>query len=237
MKNRSILTTLTCLVITASALAQVPPIGPPADIPAISLNASATMHIDNDRMTIVMQAESEKPVAATAASEVNAKMAKALAVAKSVPGVTAKTVNYTTNQVIEKGKMVRWRVSQWLQIETGDFTAGANLATKLQDEGLLLSSLTFSVSPEARRVAVAKLQHDALTDWQSLAKQAAASMGYGGYTPGRLAINVNDNMPPPRPRFAAQAMAAAAAPEVTVSGGSSEIVLTVSGEAILTNRR
>ena len=236
MKIRSILTVLSCLMLPAFALAQVPPIGPAADLPAVSLNASATTQVDNDRMTIVLQSESEKPVASAAASEVNAKMAKALAMTKTVSGVTAKTVNYTTNQVIEKGKMVRWRVSQWLQIETADFTAGANLATRLQDEGLLLSSLTFSVSPEARRVAVAKLQHEALTEWQALAKQAAASMNYGGYSPGRLAINVNDHMPPPRPRLAAQAMAASA-PEVSVAGGSSEIVLTVSGEAILTNRR
>jgi predicted secreted protein len=213
------------------------PIALPADTPAVSLNASATAQVDNDRMTIVLQAESEKPLAADAAREVNAKMARALAVAKSVSAVTAKTVNYSTNQVIEKGRMVRWRVVQWLQVETADFTAGANLATKLQDEGLLLSSLAFSVSPEARRAAVVKLQHEALTDWQSLAKQAAASMGYGGYTPGRLAINVNDNVPPPRPRFAAQAMAAAAPEPVNVSAGSSEIVLMVSGEAILTNRR
>lgn len=224
-----------CLMFPLLALGQVPIAGP-SDIPAVSLNASATMQVDNDRMTIVLQAESEKPLAADAARDVNAKMAKGLAVAKSVSAVTAKTINYTTNQVVEKGKMVRWRVSQWLQIETADFTAGTNLATRLQDEGLLLWSLTFSVSPEARRVAVAKLQHEALTEWQSLAKQAAASMGYGAYAPGRLAINVNDHMPPPRPRFAAQAMAASA-PEVSVAAGSSEIVLTVSGEAILNNRR
>jgi predicted secreted protein len=235
MSSRIGFSCLLLFLFPMTAFCQVPIAGS-VETPAISLNASATMQVDNDRMTILMQAESEKPVASVAASEVNARMARALAVTKAVSGVTAKTVNYSTNQVLEKGRMVRWRVSQWLQIETADFTAGANLATKLQDEGLLLSSLTFNVSPDARRVAVAKLQHEALTDWQSLAKQAAASMGYGGYAPGRLAINVNDNVPPPRPRFSAQAMAAAA-PEVNVAGGSSEIVLTVSGDAILNTRR
>jgi predicted secreted protein len=223
-------------VVPAFSLAQVP-IGPPADTPSVTLTASASMQVDNDRMTIMLQSESEQPQASAAANEVNARMSKALATAKGVPGISARTFSYTTSQVYEKGRMVRWRVSQWLRVETGDFAAGANLATKLQSEGLLLSSLVFSVSPEARRAAVAKLQHDALTEWQSLAKQAAASIGYAGYVPGRIAINASDNVPPPPPRFAAQAMAAPAAEPVAVTAGTSEIVLTVSGDAILTGRR
>ncbi|MBK7473234.1 MAG: SIMPL domain-containing protein [Betaproteobacteria bacterium] len=156
------------------------------------------MQVDNDRMTVLLQAEAEKPDAGVASAEVNIKMAKALALAKGVSGVTAKSLNYSTDQVMEKGKLVRWRVTQLLQIETADFAAGANLATRLQDEGLLLSSLTFSVSPEARRKALAQLQHDALVEWQSRARQAAASMGYAGYAPGRLAINAGDSGPRPR---------------------------------------
>ena len=223
---------LSCLLLPALAFAQVPPIGPPADIPAISLTASATTQVDNDRMTIVLQAEAENPSASVAANEVNAKMAKALAATKTIAGVSARTLSYTTNQVLEKGRMVRWRVSQLLRIETADFAAGANLATRLQQEGLNLSSMTFSVSPEARRGAIAKLQHDALTEWQSLAKQAAASMGFAGYSPGKLAVNSHDASPP-QPRFATQAMAASVAEPVQVAAGTSELVLTVSGEAIL----
>lgn len=205
----------------------------PAEVSAVSLTASANMQVDNDRMTILLQAESEKPNAGVASAEVNSKMAKALALAKAVSSVTGKTLNYSTDQVMEKGRMVRWRVTQLLQIETADFAAGANLATKLQDEGLLLSSLTFSVSPEARRKALAQLQHDALVEWQSRARQAAASMGYAGYAPGRLTINAGDSGP--RPRRAA--MATMAADPVAVSAGSSEMVVTVAGEAMLAGER
>ncbi|MEP6701739.1 MAG: SIMPL domain-containing protein [Betaproteobacteria bacterium] len=232
MKTASAL--LAGMLLPAVVLAQLP-IAAPTDLPAVSLTTSATAQVDNDRMTIVLQAESEKPQATAAASEVNARMGKALAIAKAVSGVTAKTVSYSTDQVMEKGKMVRWRVSQLLQIETAEFTAGASLATRLQEEGLLLSSLTFNVSPEARRIALARLQHEALTEWQVLAKQAAASMGYASYAPGRLTVNTNDNGP--RPRFAARAMSAVAAEPVAVASGSSEIVMTVSGEAILAGTR
>jgi hypothetical protein len=94
----------------------------PADVTGVTLTASATLQVDNDRMTIHLQAQSEKPTAAAAASEVNAAMTKALATAKGVSAVTAKTLNYSTDQVMEKGRLVRWRVTQLLEIETADFT-------------------------------------------------------------------------------------------------------------------
>ncbi len=225
---------LVSFLLATTAVAQ--PIAPaPADVAAVSVTATANLQVDNDRMTILLQSQAEKPNAAAAASEVNAKMTKALAIAKGTAGVTAKTLNYGTDQVFEKGKMVRWRVSQLLEIETADFATGANLATRLQEDGLNLASLTFGVSPEARRAAMAKLQHDALVEWQSLAKQAAASLGYGGYTPGRLAVSAGDSGP--RPRLAAMAAAPRAMDAVTVSAGSSDLVTTVTGEAILTGSR
>ena len=225
---------LLSLLLSAGTLAQgITPA--PADVAAVTVTATANMQVDNDRMTILLQSQSEKPNAATAAAEVNAKMAKALAMAKAVSAVSAKTLNYSTDQVIEKGKMVRWRVTQILEVETPDFAAGANLATRLQEDGLNLVSLTFSVSPDTRRKAMARLQHDALVEWQSLAKQAAASLGYADYTPGRLTVNAGDNGP--RPRFASSAMAVRSAEQVTVSAGSSELVTTVTGEAILTGSR
>lgn len=227
----SMLAMLLAIMLCGPAMAQ--PISPaPADAAIVSLTASANMQVDNDRMTIQLLAQAERPTAAAAAAEVNAKMAKALAVAKAVASVTARTLNYNTHQVMEKDKLVRWRVTQILHLETADFAAGANLVTRLQDDGLLISSLIFGVSPESRRQAMAKLQHDALVEWRSIAKQAATSMGYAGYVPGRLSVNTGDNGP--SPRYALTAMAARAADQVTVSAGSSEMTATVTGEAILT---
>jgi predicted secreted protein len=232
MKTTATLLSLLLLATTVSAQNLI--VASP-DVTGVTLTATSTLQVDNDRMTIVVQAEAEKPSATAAAAEVNAKMTKALATAKAVSGVTAKTLNYSTNQVFEKQKFVRWRVTQWMEVETADFAAGANLATKLQDEGLNLVSLTFGVSPDARRKALATLQNEALVEWQALAKQAAASMGFGSYTPGRLTVNAGDSGP--RPRFAAQAMMAKAPDSVAVSAGTSEMTVTVTGEAILGTER
>lgn len=234
----SILALLSCLLLPAGTHAQPVPPFAGTQFPSVALTANASTHIDNDRMTIVLQAESERPQASMAAAEVNAKMAKALAIARAASAVKADTVSYGTNQVPdERGKMAGWRVSQVLRLETADFAVGANLATKLQDEGLLLTALTFNVSPDKRRKAVAKLQHEALTEWQAQAKQAATSMGYSGYTPGRLSVNAVDA---PQPQYANRAMLSLSASlvgPVAVSSGSSDVVVMVSGDAILSNGR
>ena len=49
------------------------------------------------------------------------------------------TAGYSTQQIGEKGKATRWRVTQTISLDSADFTAAATLITKLQDEdGLLL---------------------------------------------------------------------------------------------------
>lgn len=229
MKSTSVF--LLALALCAPAAAQ--PLAQALVDPAIvNLTASASMQVDNDRMTIQLLAQAERPGATAAAADVNAKMAKALAIARTVSGITAKTLNYSTSQVYEKEKMVRWRVTQILHLETADFAAGAGLATRLQDDGLLLASLAFGISPESRRKATARLQHEALVEWRTIAKEAAASMGYPGYVPGRLTVNAGDHGP--SPRFAPMQMSAKSSDSVNVSAGTSEIVATVTGEAILT---
>jgi predicted secreted protein len=87
------------------------------------------------------------------------------------------------------------------------------------------------VSPAARKAAEDALVRDAIRDWQARAKLAAQAFGASGWRPGRLAIQGSDTGRP-QPMYRAQAMAASAAP-VNVEGGTSEIGVTVAGEAIL----
>src|SRR5208283_5917970 len=75
---------------TASAIAQVP--SPPQS--TVSVTASATTTVVNDRLQAWMRAEAENPSAAAAASQVNAAIAKALATAKDYPSVKVATAGY-----------------------------------------------------------------------------------------------------------------------------------------------
>ena len=78
----------------------------------------------------------------------NAASAKAIADAKAFPSIKVATAGYSTQQIAERGKPTRWRVSQTISVDASDFTAAATLLSKLQDEnGLLLSNMVLAGEP------------------------------------------------------------------------------------------
>src|SRR6185437_12925067 len=147
---------------TQTTLIQVP-----SPQPVITITASASSEVANDRMLAMLRAETDNADAGRAASEVNARMARALSQAKSVSGVDARTMGYSSYQISEPNRPLRWRVSQSLALESSDFVALSALVSKLQGgEGLVLSGLSFSVSPQARRAAEDALTTQAIHNWQ-----------------------------------------------------------------------
>jgi predicted secreted protein len=205
----------------------------PTPQPVITITASASSDVANDRMHAVMRAEADNPDAARAASDVNARMAHALARAKAAPGVEASTAGYSSYQISEPNKPMRWRVSQTLAMESSDFVALLALVSTLQGtDGLLLSGLNFSVSPVARHAAEDALTQRAIGSWQQRAQLAAKAFGASVWRTGRVTIQTND-YGRPQPMLKAQGMAAAGGAPVSAEGGTSEVTVTVSGEAIL----
>jgi predicted secreted protein len=216
-----------------NAAAQALADGAPTPQPIVTLSASATRSVANDRMHAWLRAEAENADATLAASDVNARMARALARAKGAAGVEASTAGYSTYQVAEQNRPVRWRVSQTLVLESADFPGLSALVSRLQgNDGLLLSGLDFTVSGASRLVAEDALTQQAIRSWQQRAQSAAQGFGAGGWRAGRVTIQTSDYArPPPMMRVAGIANAASA--PVAVEGGNSDITVTVSGEAIL----
>ena len=205
----------------------------PTPQPVVTVSASATSNVTNDRMQAWLRAESDNADAAQAANDVNARMARALSRAKAVTGVDASTAGYSSYPITEQNRPLRWRVSQTLVLESADFSALSTLVSKLQGtDGLLLSSLGFSVSPVTRRAAEDALTQQAIRSWQQRAQSAAQGFAVSGWRAGRVTIQTND-YGRPQPMFRAGGVAAAGAAPVAVEGGTSEVTVTVSGEAIL----
>jgi len=202
--------------------------------PVVGVSASASAPLANDRMHASMRVEVDNADAAAAANEVNAKMAKALARAKAVKGVEAETTAYSSYQVNERNQPMRWRVSQTLSLEGSDFTALAALVSKIQSEdGLVLSGMNFQVSPAARRAAEDSLTEQAIKAWQARAQIAARAFGATSWRPGHVTIQTGD-VARPLPMYRASSVAAVllAAPIATESG-TTDITVTVTGDAIL----
>lgn len=226
------------VLLTATALhvrAQTPTLidVAPTPQPIVTVTASATSNVANDRMTAYMRAEADNADAATAASDVNARMARALTRARAVAGVEASTAGYSSYQAAEANRPPRWHVTQTLVLEGGDFAALSGLVSKLQGtDGLILSGLNFTVSTATRRAAEDALTQQAIRNWQQRAQSAAQGFGAAAWRPGRITVQTNDYARP-QPMFRMAAGAAASAAPVAVEGGMSDVTVTVSGEAIL----
>jgi predicted secreted protein len=233
MKQSTLLAFVVLAAGSAITSAQVPDTRPPS-VPVVSVSAVASTNVPNDRMYAWLRSESEGPDPARAASEVNAKMAKALARAKAVTGIDASTSGYTSYQVSEPKQTPRWRIAQTLSLEGADFAAMSALVSKLQSEDLLLlSGMNFAVSPAARQKAEDGLTQQAIKTWQQRARNAAQGFGYASWRAGRVAVQTGDHgRPQPMMRATAGAYAAGGAP-VAVEGGNTEVTVTVSGEAVL----
>ena len=211
---------------------------PPPSTPVVTLTASATASVANDRMYAWLRAEADNADPARAAAEVNAKMAKALARAKGAAGVEVTTSGYSSYQVTEKNQPTRWRVTQSLSLDGSDFATMAALVSKLQaDDLLLLSGMNFAVSPDARRKAEDALTQQAIKAWQARAQNAARGFGSDGWRTGKVTIQTGDHVrPQPMMRMAQGAMGAGA-PPVNVEGGNTDVTVTVVGEAVLDQPR
>jgi len=219
--------------LSSDALAQAVIDAAPTPQPIVTVTASATSNVANDRMQAMLRAEADNADAAQAASDVNARIARALSRARAVAGVDASTTGYSSFQITEPNRPPRWRVSQTLVLEGSDFAALAGLVSRMQaTDGLVLSALNFSVSAATRRAAEDALTQQAIKNWQQRAQSAAQGFGSATWRAGRITIQTND-FGRPQPMLRASMAAADARAPVAVEGGMSEVTVTVSGEAIL----
>jgi predicted secreted protein len=208
---------------------------PPA-VPTVSVTASATTSVANDRMFAWLRAEVDNTDPARAAAEVNARIGKAIARVKATPGVDVKTSGYSSYQFTDK-LVTRWRVQQSISLESSDFAALAALLTKMQAEDtLVMSGMSFGVSNDARRKAEDALTQEAIKAWQARAQSASKALGFDAWRVGR--VNVMTGEPPmrPQPMMRMQAAGGAGAPPVNAEGGNTDITVTVTGDALLGSR-
>jgi predicted secreted protein len=205
--------------------------------PSVTVSASATATVTNDRLQAWLRAEAENVSPAAAASQVNAAIAKALADVKAYSGITAATAGYSTQQIAEKGKPTRWRVAQTISLDASDFTAAATLMSKLQDEnGLLLSGMSFSLAEQTRRDAEDGVTQQAIKSWQVRAQQAAQGLGFASWRVGHVSVQASGGGPV-FPVMRAQGVSAMAAPPVALEAGTTDVTVNVSGDAVLDTLR
>jgi predicted secreted protein len=196
----------------------------------IELQADAQREVANDTLVASLYAELNDANPAALANALNKAANEALRVAKDYKNVRVRSGNNQTYPVYAKGNVLQgWRGRAEIRIDSRDFEAASALIGKLQ-AGMQLGSLSFSVSPEARRQNENELITEAIGAFKARAEIVRGALAGRGYKILRLNVNSGSSAPPPR--FAVARAMAAAAPEVAapnLEGGVSQITVTVGG--------
>jgi len=214
------------LALTGAALAA----DPAPRYNTIELQADAQREVANDTLSASLFVELNDANPAALANAINKAANEALRVARDYKNVRVRSGNNQTYPVYAKGNVLQgWRGRAEIRIESRDFEAASGLIGKLQ-AGMQLGSLSFSVSPEARRQTENELIAEAIGAFKARAEIVRGALAGRGYKILRLNVTSGSSAPPPR--FAMARVLAAGAPEVAapnLEGGVSLVTVTVGG--------
>lgn len=220
-----------CLGLAASLAAAAAHADPPQPRNQVSFNVAAEREVANDWTTGLIGTTATGSDPAELATRVNERMNAALALAKQAKQVKVTSGAYNTYPEYGDGnRILRWQASQDLILESRDVDAVANLVGQLQAQGLLLRSITFSVSRETQQRLEDELIAEAIAAFRARAGLVAKSFGKASY--GLISVNVGGGgFQPPMPmlRGRAEMMSADAAVAPSFEGGTSRVRMDVNG--------
>ena len=199
----------------------------------VSLQNQAQEEIPNDLMQawVVVEHENQRPD--VLAKAVNKDMQWALSEVKKVKGIKLQTESYSTYPVYDKRRIRAWRASQQLKLRSTNFGKMSNLIGILQAR-LQVRNIHFSTQPETRKEVENRLIRKALKDFKNRVQIVADTMGSSAYQIVNLHVNTGNRYAQPiqpRIRMASAMDESHSAP--AVAGGTSQIVVSVSGQVQL----
>lgn len=202
--------------------------GHPGPRDRATFQVEAVREVANDWATARMTVQAEGKQAAAVAAEVNTSMKAALDRAKRADGIEVRSGGYSTHPVYDDGRVVRWRASQTLLLESGDTDALSRLIGTLQSESVMLSGIEFGVRRETRQAIEDALISEALTRFRARAKLVAEGLGAKSWSVAEVNVGATGSAPPPVFRHE-RARSMASAPAPSFAAGTSEVRVTASG--------
>lgn len=189
----------------------------------IEFHTQAVREVENDVTRVVLAVEKEDTDPARLAEEINRTMTWALQQARAEAEVQSRSGNYQTFPVYDKQRVVRWRASQQLTVESDRNAVINTLVGRLQDR-LQVRAMSFAVSERQQAQVGQELLGEALDNFRVRAQAIADRLGAAGYDIVRLQLQ-DDTVIAPLPAVA-RMMKAEDAP-VASEAGTSRIALGV----------
>ncbi|ASJ75506.1 SIMPL domain-containing protein [Granulosicoccus antarcticus] len=202
-----------------------------------NLTSEATTEIDNDLMmaTLVVQQEHRDP--AVLADKINSTMAWAVDLLRPFKTLNVKTRDYQTYPRYDTSqvrRLIGWRATQTLQLETEDFGAAGQAIQQLQEK-LQVQGIRLMTKDSTREKASDQLIGEALDAFKDRALLVQENMGSSGYR--ILDVNIQtgqSNVPMLNARAEmADVMRSSVASEPVVEPGTSRVSVQVFGRVQL----
>ncbi|MCF8496587.1 MAG: SIMPL domain-containing protein [Alphaproteobacteria bacterium] len=209
----------------------------------VNLSVNERVEVDQDLLVANLQIQAENNDGRALQDEINKTMKKAVDAAKAAPTVKVSTQSYQVypydqNPDPKRGENIirKWRGSQELMLKSTDSTALLKLTGDLQEMGLNITSLNYTVSPELLEETQNSLLEGALLKLKTKADRTAKALGKN--TVDLLNINVDTGGYYPQPMMmggvAMDMMSAKAEMASPVAeAGQSEISLNVSAQVLI----
>ena len=200
----------------------------------IYFSISESQKMDNDSLTITLNASAQARSANVVMEKINRKMQTAIASLKAYPEIEVKTSQYQVHPIYNKGETIKnWRGSQSLIITLDAQSKQLNVLSKLQEQ-LTYQSMKFNISAKQKQKAMQQLTLIALKTFQQQAKIIANAFDVSNYqlletrinTPHSQARTQNIN-------FTSRMVMAESMTAPAIESGQSTLTVNVSGILLL----
>ncbi|WP_298651418.1 SIMPL domain-containing protein [uncultured Tistrella sp.] len=226
-------------LLAALAAASPSPARAERDVPdaatVLTLSETATTTVAADRARATLAAEERGADAAKVQADINRKIEAALNLAREAAPVKVETGGYGVYPIDQEGQARVWNGRQTIELDSADMTALAELAGKLQAQGLVLQDLSTYVSEERARAESDKLTLEAIRQIRARADLIGKEIGTRTVKIRALSPGSGPGTPQPIP-FKAMRMEAMAASDMaapSIEPGERTLRLTVQAELLL----
>ena len=200
-----------------------------------ALSSQAVTEVDNDLMTATLYVQEQDKDSALLANKINAAMSWAIEELKEYPALKVQTRDYQTYpryDTSQARRLIGWRATQSIQIETDDFKTAGRAVQALQ-ERLLVQEIRLSAKPTTRSAAADALIIEALDAFKARATLIQQNMTSSGFNVLEVNIQTNHNNPRMYRGQAPQSdmmRSASVAEAPAIETGTSRVSVQVSGK-------
>ncbi len=245
-KLLTVCSTLGLLLCAAGAQAQDRPFVPlPEGQTLLNVSATERTQVQQDTLIASMNVTKNGADPRTIQNEINTLMQQALVKAKAVNGIEVSNGQYYVYQDApepppapmkerSEKRTPLWHGTQSIELKGKQADDILKVAGELQDMGLVMNGLNYTLSPAKADEAQESLMESALAKVRQKAERAAKALGKTKVELSEVSVDaVNNVMPMMRMSMKAEMAPAAEMQPPSAEPGMADIELTVSARALL----